>query len=96
MTMQAVAGGEPGNLVVLASRRARHLPWPGRPALGENLTAPDFEQAGLPWPLLWWRRARWRRQLRRALLPEPDSVLADFGARRAALAVYVARPCWRR
>ncbi len=93
--MQAEAETAPGKVVVLAARRPRRPQRSDAAGPGENLTAPGFERDGLPWPLLWWRRARWRAALH-ALLREPDAVLADFGTSRAALAAYAARPCWRR
>ena len=59
------------------------------------LTDAPFEQEAHSTPILWLRRWAWRRRLR-ALLREPDAVLADFGTTRSALLAYLRRPLWRR
>lgn len=59
------------------------------------LTDAFFEHEAHSPLALWLRRWAWRRRLR-ALLREPDAVLADFGTTRAALLAYLRRPLWRR
>jgi uncharacterized protein YjiS (DUF1127 family) len=53
--------------------------------------APETE---LSLPAQWLSRIAARRELR-ALLRQPDSVLADCGRTRAAVASEVAKPFWR-
>ena len=43
----------------------------------------------------WLARWRERRAIRRDLMRQPDSMLADFGLSRAALAREAAKPLWR-
>jgi uncharacterized protein YjiS (DUF1127 family) len=44
---------------------------------------------------LWYARHRYRRMLRKDLLPQPDSVLADAGITRAAARGEAQKPFWR-
>jgi uncharacterized protein YjiS (DUF1127 family) len=44
---------------------------------------------------LWYARHRYRRMLRKDLLPQPDSVLADAGITRAAATGEAQKPFWR-
>ena len=82
-------------VVLLFPARARVAAVPAGRA-GVSLLHPDFEREEIAWPILWVRRHRWRHALARGFRDEPDSVLADFGLTRRALADYLARPCWRR
>ena len=43
----------------------------------------------------WLARARYRNALRRELLPQPDSVLADFGVTREEAEEEAYKPFWR-
>lgn len=90
--MPSALSSLPVVLLFPARRRAAAIP-AGRGAV--SLLHPDFEREAIAWPILWAKRHRWRRDLARGFRDEPDSVLADFGLTRRALADYLARPCWR-
>lgn len=47
------------------------------------------------WLGVWLDRISYRRMLRKELLPQPDSVLADAGLERAAVLLEVSKPFWR-
>ncbi|WP_122519416.1 DUF1127 domain-containing protein [Pannonibacter phragmitetus] len=47
------------------------------------------------WTRIWLERISYRRMLRKELLPQPDSVLADAGLDRAAVLLEVSKPFWR-
>ncbi|WP_430513186.1 DUF1127 domain-containing protein [Pannonibacter phragmitetus] len=47
------------------------------------------------WARIWLDRINHRRMLRKELLPQPDSVLADAGLERSAVLLEVSKPFWR-
>lgn len=82
-----------GHRVVLRFPKVKNPRFPRHGSA--DLLAPGFERHHRSRPVLWLRRALYRRGLRAALLNEPDSVLEDFGLSRCALQAYLARPFWR-